>query len=115
MYYVSTQFRCNYSQITSYDTKRRTGMRSTKAGKIVATVVMTGMLSGFGGVARAGESAPMTPELAAKKEMVRKQQGQRLTDDKRKAAAEALKAERLKILKAKEAANQSAPAAAEEK
>lgn len=73
---------------------------------IIATLLMTVLLSLVGGFAVA---APMTPELAAKKEMVRKQQEQRITPEKRKAAAEALKAERLKVQKAKEAVQQSTP------
>ena len=73
---------------------------------IIATLLMTVLLSLVGGFAVA---APMTPELAARKEMVRKQQEQRITPDKRKAAAEALKAERLKVQKAKETVQQSAP------
>jgi hypothetical protein len=57
----------------------------------------------------------MTPEYAAKKENVRKQREQRVTDDQRKAAAEKLKAERIKVNKAKEADQQSAPTAIETK
>jgi hypothetical protein len=45
----------------------------------------------------------MTPELAAKKEMVRKQHEQRITPAKRKAAADALKAQRKKVYDAKKA------------
>ena len=52
----------------------------------------------------------MTPELAAKKEMVSKQQEQRITDPKRKTAAAALKAERLKIYDARQEALKAAPA-----
>jgi len=44
----------------------------------------------------------LTPELAAKREMVRKQQEQRITPEKKQAAVDALKAERLKIYKAKQ-------------
>lgn len=57
----------------------------------------------------AGEGGPLTPELAAKREMVRKQEAQRITPDKKKAAAEALKAERLKVHQAKEAAKNLNP------
>jgi hypothetical protein len=46
----------------------------------------------------------MTPEMAAKAETTKKQQSQRITDQKRKAASEALKAERLKVYEAKKAA-----------
>ena len=62
------------------------------------------LLSLAGGRAGAADALPMTPELAAKKEMVRKQEQQRVTPAKRKAAAEALKAERLKVNRAKRAA-----------
>lgn len=72
-------------------------------------MMMTALLSLAGGLAFAADGAPMTPELAAKKEMVRKQQEQRITPEKRKAAAEALKAERLKIYKARQSAQQLTP------
>ena len=79
-------------------------MNKRKTGTIVMTVIMTVMLSLAGGFAFATGSGPMKPELAAKKEMVRKQHEQRLTPEKHKAAAEGLKAERVKIYKAKQAA-----------
>lgn len=79
-------------------------MNKRKAGSIVMTVIMTVLLSLAGGFAFAKDSAPMKPELAAKKEMVRKQHEQRITPEKRKTAAEGLKAERIKIYKAKQAA-----------
>lgn len=47
---------------------------------------------------------PMTPEMAAKREMVRKQQKQRITHEQRKTAADALKTERIKIYNAKHGA-----------
>jgi len=78
-------------------------------------VMTAAILSLAAGSALAVGGAPMTPELAAKSEMVRKQQEQRVTPEKRKAAAEALKAERLKIHQAKKAAQQSAPSAIENK
>lgn len=84
-------------------------MKKRKIGKIGMAAIAAVLLSSAGGGAIAGENAPLTPELAAKREMVRKQQSQRITPEKRKAAAEALKAERLKIYKAKQAAQQSAP------
>jgi hypothetical protein len=71
--------------------------------KLSSIVMMTALLSLAGGLAFAAESAPMTPEYAAKKENHRKQQEQRITTDKRKAAAENLKAERLKVHQAKQA------------
>jgi len=76
---------------------------------IAVAVLMTGVLSSQGGYAFAAERAPSTPELAAKREMVRKKQEQRITPEQRKAAAEVLKAERLKIHKAREAAKRSTP------
>jgi len=82
---------------------------------IIMVATMTVLLTLAGGLAFAENSAPMTPELAAKKEMVRKQQEQRITPEKRKAAAEALKAERIKVYKAREAAGLLAPAPAEKK
>jgi len=78
-------------------------------------VIMTVMLSLAGGLAFAAGGGPLTPELAAKQETVRKQQAQRVTQDKRKAAAEALKAERLKVHNAKQAVQPSAPAAIQNK
>jgi hypothetical protein len=75
--------------------------------------LMTMLLTCTGGLAGADDSAPLTPELAAKKEMVRKQQEQKITPEKRKAAADALKAERIKVYKAKEAAGLLDPAKTE--
>lgn len=84
-------------------------MNNRKPGAIVMAMMMTALLSLAGGLAFAADGAPMSPELAAKKEMVRKQQEQRITPEKRKAAAEALKAERLKIYKARQSAQQLTP------
>jgi hypothetical protein len=70
---------------------------------------MTMLLSSAGGLAFAGNGStrkPLTPELAAKREMIRKQREQRVTPEKRKAAAEALKAERIKVHKARQDAQQ---------
>jgi hypothetical protein len=63
--------------------------------------MMTALLSLAGTLALA---APMKPEQAAKREMVRKQEEQRVTPEKRKAAADNLKAERTKVYQAKQAA-----------
>lgn len=79
-------------------------MNNRKIGTIVLAVMMTVLLSLAGGAAFAAPKAPLTPELAAKREMVRKQQEQRITPEKRKAAVDALKAERLKVYQAKQAA-----------
>ena len=61
-----------------------------------------------GGALAAGES-PMTPELAAKSEMVRKQDEQRISPQQKKAAAEALKAERIKVYHARQAVQKTNP------
>jgi hypothetical protein len=71
-------------------------------------VVLTVQLSMTAGIVLAGEGTPMTPELAAKREMVRKQEVQRITPAKRKAAADALKAERLKVHQARQAGSEPA-------
>jgi hypothetical protein len=87
-------------------------MRTLTIGTIVFAVSVTGLLSVSAGNAYAGKNGPLTPELAAKREMVRKQQAQRITSEKRRTAAEALKAERLKIYNARQAAKGSPPAVA---
>lgn len=82
----------------------------------VGIAVMTALLLSLaGGLAFAADSAPLTPELAAKREQVRKQQEQRITPEKRKAAADALKAERMRIHKAKQAVQQPTPVPADTK
>ncbi len=88
-----------------------------KTKRMVMLVVMAALISIAGGVAYAdGKGAgrghgkgPMTPGLAAKREMVRKQQEQRITPEKRQAAVEALKAERLRVYRAKQAVKGSSP------
>jgi predicted outer membrane protein len=84
-------------------------MNNRKFSTIVMIVMMTALLSLAGGLAFAADSAPMTPEFAAKRENVRKQREQRVTPAKRKVAAEALKAERLKVYRAKQAVKISKP------
>jgi hypothetical protein len=89
----------------------------------VAAVAISGLLASAGITTAADEAVPLTPEMAAKREMIQRQQDQRITHEKRKAAAEALKAERAKVYKAKQAAQQqdagqqpdAAPAAPETK
>jgi len=81
----------------------------------ITPVIMTVLLSLTGGLACAADSAPMTPEYAAKKENHRKQHEQRITHDQRKNAAEALKAERLKVYRAKQAVKHSKPESTENK
>lgn len=90
-------------------------MKYLKVGPMGIGVKVTVLLSFAGGLAGAAGGAPMTPEFAAKREMVRKQQEQRITPDKLKAAAEALKAERLKVYQARQSVKQSAPIATENK
>ena len=58
------------------------------------------------GGAIAASDAPMTPEVAAKSQMVRKQKEQRISRQEQKAAAEALKAERIRVHNAKQAVQQ---------
>lgn len=70
-------------------------------------VVVTILLSFAGNSAYAANAIPVTPEMAAKRENYRKQNEQRITPEKRKAAAEALKAERLKVYQAKQLVNKS--------
>lgn len=72
-------------------------------------VVMTALLSFGGGLAYAAKKAPMKPELAAKNEMVRKQQEQRISKEQRATATNGLKAERLRILRAKQLNRKSNP------
>jgi len=98
-----------------YTVEKERNMKNRKPGAIFTAVLITALSTMAAGTVIAGETAPMTPELATKMEMVRKQQEQKITPEKRKAAAEALKAERIKIHKAKEAAKQAAPATTENK
>jgi len=86
-------------------------MKRRKQGTIGIVVMMTVLSAGVG--AFAADGAPMTPELAAKREVVRKQEKQRVTPEERKAATEALKAERLRVHQAKEAAKKLNPAGSE--
>jgi hypothetical protein len=78
-------------------------------------VMMALFMSLAGQIAFAGDEKPMTPEAAAKKENFRKQHDQRITPEKRKAAVDALKAERLRLQKAKEAVEQSQPSSIDNK
>lgn len=87
-----------------------------KTKRMLMFVVMAAFMSTAGVAYAAGKGAgkghgkePMTPELAAKREMVRKQQEQRITPEKRQAAVEALKAERLRVYRAKQAVKESTP------
>lgn len=92
-------------------------MNNRNFGTILLAVMMTVLLSLAGGFVFAADGAhrkqgngARSPELAAKREMVRKQQEQRVTHEKRKAAANNLKAERIRIYQAKQqAAKKSTP------
>lgn len=86
-------------------------MKRRKHGTIGIVVMMAVLSAGVG--AFAADGAPMTPELAAKREVIRKQEEQRVTPEKRKAAADALKAERLRVYQAKEAAKKLNPSSSE--
>ena len=83
-------------------------MKGWKLCKIKNLLITATMLSLVGGAAFAA-SAPLTPERAAQREVTRKQQEQRVTDKERKAAAEALKAERVKVHQARQAAQGTVP------
>lgn len=54
-------------------------------------------------------AAPLTPENAARRENHRKQKAQQITQPQRKAAAEALKAERTRIYTAKKSVRHTKP------
>lgn len=78
----------------------------TRVRGVVAIVVTLTLAAG---TAAASSEVPLTPELAAKRETARKQEAQRVTNEKRKAAAEALKAERLRVDKARKEVQQMNP------
>lgn len=78
-------------------------MRTHKPIRYARLVVVAAILTLAGSLAQVAYSAQMSPKLAAKREMVRKQQEQRITPEKRKAAAEALKEERRRVYNAKKA------------
>lgn len=85
-------------------------MKNTVCITAAMLVALAILLSLPGGNAFAANGRqPMKPELAAKREMVRSQQEQRITHTKRKAAAESLKAERLRLYNAKRGIAQPAP------
>ncbi|MDD2582420.1 MAG: hypothetical protein PHR66_10555 [Desulfuromonadaceae bacterium] len=84
-------------------------MKSQKLISAGIVVMMTALLPLAGGSVFAANETSIKPELAAKKEMVRKQREQRISPAKRKAAVEALKAERMKVYQAKKAVQQSNP------
>jgi len=85
-------------------------MKRTIPSSIAMAVMVTLLLSSAGGLAVAGNLAPLTPELAAKREMIIKQRAQRVTHVQRRSAAQALKAERMKVYQARKTTQQSVPA-----
>jgi hypothetical protein len=89
--------------------QKENSMKNSKRNSIAALGLMAALLSLAGGLAFANDKAPLTPELAAKKENVRKQNDQRITPEKKKAATENLKAERLKVYQAKQAVKHAKP------
>jgi hypothetical protein len=102
---IHQQLTLNSLPVPQHHHERRTEMRKNR----MIGLLVTMLLSLASVSALAANKAPLTPEMAAKREMVRKQQGQRITNEQRKAAAEALKAERLKIYNAKHGIQQSPP------
>ncbi len=74
--------------------------KPTNHPRLMLTAAILALSSSFALVAHCGQ---LSPKHAAKREMVRKQQEQRVTPEKRKAAAEALKEERRRIYNAKQA------------
>jgi hypothetical protein len=89
-------------------------MKNRKFSTIGMAAMMTVLLCLASGITFAAkEGAPMTPDLTAKRENFRKQHEQRITPEKRKSAADALKAERLKVFRAKRAVKQAAPVTSE--
>jgi len=89
-------------------------MNDWKLCKIEMVMIMAMMLSLAGGSAFAAGS-PLTPERAAQREITRKQLEQRVTDKERKAAAESLKTERLKVHQARQAVQGTVPIAIDSK
>jgi hypothetical protein len=91
----------NSSAIYPYTVKKENRMKNQALYTITLIALMT-LLSVGGGLVFAAD-APLTPEMAAKTEMVRNQQKQRVTPAQRRASADALKLEREKIDQAKKA------------
>jgi hypothetical protein len=90
-------------------------MTTRNISSFAALILMTALLSLTAGPAPAADSAPMTPEYAARKENHRKQSEQRITHEKRQAGADNLKAERLKVYNAKQHVKHSKPQTLENK
>ena len=106
-------------------------MNRRRVSNMALVAIMTALLSLGGGLSFAasgdkvkpekpglnaqGPAKSASPHLAAKREMVRKQQEQRITHDQRKTAAKNLQAERLKVYNARQAVKNSAPRTIENK
>lgn len=85
-------------------------MKTSHICSIVSFTLITMLLSLGNGAAFAADetTAPMTPQLAAKGNRVKTQQAQKITQAQRQAAADKLKAERLKLHKARQGSAQPA-------
>lgn len=108
--------------------KNRTSFISTMTALLTILLLATGSLSlaaeaksakpaqpGKKGGNTAAPAKPASAELAVKREMVRKQQAQRITQAQRKAGAAALQAQRKKVYDAKQAVKNSQPPVNENK
>lgn len=100
--------------------KNRTSLISTMTALLTILLLATGSLClaaeaknakpvqpGKKAVSKAVPAKPASEALAVKREMVRKQQAQRITQAQRKAGAAALQAERKKVYDAKQAVKNS--------
>jgi hypothetical protein len=92
---------CHLKQASK--TRKEINMNNWKLNTIGISILMTALLSLADGSAFAADGVPLTPEMAAKKETFRRQNEQKVTNEKRKAAVEALKAERIKVYRARQA------------
>lgn len=84
-------------------------MKNRKRSSVVMAVLVSLVMLLSGSIVSADNQRTMSPELAAKKETVRKQHEQRVTHQQKQTAANALKAERLKVYQAKQAVKKSQP------
>lgn len=82
-------------------------MKNQKVMKIGRSVLFGTLFIVIGNVANADIGEPMTPDVAAKAERSKHQQAERITPAKRKAAAQALKAQRQKLHDARKSAPQT--------
>ncbi len=77
-------------------------MKNQRRNRFGRIMVVALLLSAMSGLSYAAPKKPMDPALAAKREMVRKQQEQQITPEKRKAAVKALRDLRMKVHKARQ-------------